>query len=368
MMVYQACCQEHAQSDSRFRCCPSCGTAFLRCPTCRHLISPLGSCLACLQLVLEAPEGLILQADEELDLPLTILNHGAAPVSLRSLTCRSGSNTVRVDLGGRGLGPGQREQVSACIHFPRAGHFGLEISIELEWRHAGLLGFSAQIPGAVTVKARTEGPLISAHSEGTGNLVNVSGGVEKILSEATKRRGPSEASKSLHSLSPQPPALTDGIGNMAGIVSWSTALEFPDMLTGGADLTIQPRPWAGIIVGRDRPEPTRASTPEAVGTDASLRFPSETPDFRNLSRAISRRHWSFLPWAGVWHIEQLGSTPTALIPANGPRRTLHRGDRASLDCGDRIYALGNAPRRLGFELHHSRVERGLVLRSALRRC
>lgn len=368
MMVYPACCEQHAQSDSRFRCCPSCGTTFLRCPTCRNLISPLGSCRACLQLTLEAPEGLILQADEELDLPFAVLNQGAVPVSLRSLTCRSGSSTAHVDLGGRDLGPGQKKRVGAFIHFPRAGHFGFEVSIELEWRHAGRLGFTTQIPGAVIVRARTDGPLISAHSEGTGNLVNVSGGVEKILAQALQRRGPTEASRTLHNLSPQPPTLIEGFGNQAGIVSWATELEFPDMLTGGVDLTIQPRPWSGVVVGRDRPEPTRANTPEVIGTDASLRFPSELPDFRSLSRAISRRHWSFLPWAGAWRIEQLGSAPTALVLANGQRRMLYRGERASLDCGDRIYALGNAPRRMGFELFHSRVERGHVLRSALRRC
>ena len=47
---------------------------------------------------------------------------------------------------------------------------------------------------------------------------------------------------------------------------------------------------------------------------------------------------------------------------------LRAGDRAPLPAGARIYALGDARRRLGCELLHVSVEGNHVLRSALRLC
>jgi hypothetical protein len=369
MIDYQHCCREHSRRDARFRFCPECEARFFRCPHCSELITALGMCATCVRPMIEVPRGLVQPEGSELDLPVTVLNDGSRPFSIRSLTCRSGDNCVREDLGGREVSAGGQGSFSAPVRFPRAGHFKLDLLLELEWRafgtaqhHAARLGFAALLPNAIEITARHDGPLL--HTEGTGHLVNVSGAAGQSLSNALRTCGPDEAPTERLGLDPIPAARLQDFGDDEGIVSWGTEIEVPDMLAGGAARRLRPRPWDGLVLGRDRPGATDRDT----GTDAALRFSPDVPEARKLTSTISRRHWRLYPREGIWWIEQLGREPTTLILAARPRRSLGAGDRAPLPTGTRIYALAGARHRLGFELIHDSVEGGHVLRSALRRC
>ena len=209
MIDYQHCCREHSRRDARFRFCPECEAMFFRCPHCSVLITALGMCATCVRPMIEVPRGLVQPEGSELDLPVTVLNEGPRPFSIRSLTCRSGDNCVREDLGGRQVNAGGQGNFSAPVRFPRAGHFKLDLLLELEWRafgtaqhHAARLGFAALLPNAIEITARHDGPLL--HTEGTGHLVNVSGDAAQSLSNALRTCGPDEAPSERLGLDPVP--------------------------------------------------------------------------------------------------------------------------------------------------------------------
>ncbi len=363
MIDYQACCREHARLDARFRHCPRCGTTLFRCPECRCLITPLGSCDACLRPVLEAPTGLVLAQGSGIDLPLRIVNAGPASFRALAVSCHTGPNEVRLDLGERPVDPGLALQCAVRVEFPRAGDFGLEVRFELSWTHAARLGFAAFLPGTIEITSRHEGPLISAIGQGTGSLVNVSGAADQAIARALRTRGLSEASIERRDMEPFPGAELDGFGDGGRVVSWATALEVPDMLDWGAPLLLRPLPLRGIVLGRDRP-----CAEDEAGTDAALRFAPKIPEAREISGTISRRHWRLYPWDGLWWIEQLGREPSVALTPDRTRRRLGTGDRCPLPGGSRLYALAGSRHRLGVELSHASVEGSHVVRSALRTC
>ena len=138
MINYQHCCQDHAARDARFRFCPACEAPLLRCPHCSDLITALGLCTTCVRPMVEVPRGMVQPEGSELDLPVTVLNEGPVPFTLRSLTCRSGDNHVREGLAARQVSAGERASFSAPVKFPRAGYFKLLLALELVWRAFGV--------------------------------------------------------------------------------------------------------------------------------------------------------------------------------------------------------------------------------------
>ncbi len=365
MLEYRTCCEESGREDERFRCCPHCGQQLLRCPSCRGLISPLGHCSTCVRPEVELPRGLILKQGEATDVHVRVLNRGAAPFRMLGITCRSGSVTGDAAVRGLPVAPGLALDVQVHLSFDSPGHFNLELQLELEWRHAARLGFRALCTQAVEVRGRLDGPLISASSEGTGNLINVSGLSDQVLRDALQSAGAAAAQRLHLSMSQLPAEALDGFGDTAGIVSWATTLEAPDMYSGGGFVSATPCPERGLFLGRER---ATSGGGGDEGTDITLRFPATHPRSRQLSMELSRRHWRLFPWGGTWWMEQLGQAPTLLLLPDEQRHHLQRGERLSLPGGTRIYALGHSTERLGLLLAHSQHDGRSILRSVLRYC
>ncbi len=357
MLEYGPCCLESAAENAVFRFCPSCNGALLRCPDCGGLLTPLGACSTCLVPAVRVPIGLILREGAAADLPIEILNRGHAPFRLLRVSCRSGPEEQLARVSGLTVAPGQSIEVQVHLQFPNPGHFNLETLLELEWAHGSRIGFRGLTVGAIEVRPRLDGPLITAHSEGTGNLVNVSGLSSELLSEAIRSQGPSRAEQLDQSISLLAPEALDDFGDPSGIVSWATSLELPDMLVGIGTASARPRPPMGIVLGRNRPDaPSAAQELPATrrGTDLTLRFPTDHPRARELTMSISRLHWRLYPWAGSWWVEQLGASSSTLLVPGERARVLALGDRAPLPNGTQIFALGEQRDRLGFRMTHGK--------------
>lgn len=355
-----SCCREHARMGRDFHHCPECGTELLRCPNCGGAISAMGCCTDCLRLEVEVPTGMVLDEGAQLDLPVTITNHGTCAVQLASVTLRSGGNQARSPLGNQVAPPGRPTLSSVALAFPSPGRFGLHVLIEVGWRHAGRLGFAATLPSLLTVRSRRHGPLISASTEGTGNLVHVSGRAIDLLKDQLSG-GEEQTRKTMLALEPVSCATLAEFGDARGVVSWRTSLTVPDMLVWEGDRVLRPEAWRGVVLGRNRP----SDPPSPHGTHAALRFDERGDGARGRSLALSGCHWRFYPWCGSWWLEQLGQRASVLVATDGRQREVRAGDRVVVAEGTRIWASAAGGPRLGFLLKHTQVEGHEVRRSSL---
>lgn len=349
------CCVSNAAGAEPFFVCPDCGLWLLRCPNCRGALAPSGWCGRCLDLRLQWPARIDLDAGASCDVPLEVSLASTASVTLHHLVLRCGATEQRIDLRDAVLQGGGRKAAYAHLVFPAHGDFSLHCQVEVSWQLGARLPVGAQASGVVRVRPPRQGHVVNI--SGTGNLVAGGSGAGIFgIGDDGAPRGVG-VDRLTTALAPEP------FENKA-YVSWRTRLIVPDLLEGGAPMELVQRVGHGVALGRNRPAPV--AEPAAGPCEAALRFPAHFERARESSQAVSRIHWRLHAHAGEWAIEQLGQRPTLVCTPGVANVHLAPGERAMLSVGSALVVPAEpGGRALRFALRHREVVGGHVLRSEL---